>query len=48
MFQSKRDFESDYRAARDVERSRELNPSLHSFAAWREAHRDRIVISPRA
>lgn len=34
MFQFKREFERDFRAARDVAASRALNPSLQSFDAW--------------
>jgi uncharacterized protein YbjT (DUF2867 family) len=43
MFQFKRDFEADFCAARDVELSRSLNPSLQTFARWlsRNAHRVR-------
>jgi uncharacterized protein YbjT (DUF2867 family) len=48
MFQFKRDFESDYCAARDVEKTRALNPSLHSFAQWLAENREKIVVPPRA
>lgn len=34
MFQYKRDFEAPFCAARDVGRSRELNPRLLSFGTW--------------
>jgi uncharacterized protein YbjT (DUF2867 family) len=47
MFQYKRDFETEFRAPRDVERSRALNPSLQSFAQWLEAHRAQITVPPR-
>jgi uncharacterized protein YbjT (DUF2867 family) len=44
MFQFKRDFESAFRAPRDVEASRRLNPRLQTFAQWLEANVDRIPI----
>lgn len=44
MFQFKRDFEADFRGARDIEESRTLNPSLQSFAQWLEANKDRIPL----
>lgn len=44
MFQFKRDFEDIFRAPRDVERSRELNPDLLSFEAWLAANKERITI----
>jgi uncharacterized protein YbjT (DUF2867 family) len=34
MFQFKRDFEDVFCGARSVDRSRELNPSLHTFDRW--------------
>jgi len=46
MFQFKRDFEADFRGARDVARARALNPSLRSFAAWLAENQGRIVIPP--
>lgn len=45
MFQYKRDFESEYCAARDVERTRALVPSLRSFEAWLEENRGRLTIA---
>jgi uncharacterized protein YbjT (DUF2867 family) len=45
MFQFKRDFEREYRAPRDVNRSRELNPDLQTFDAWLQHHKERIPIS---
>src|SRR3954469_16256295 len=39
MFQFKRDFEADFRAARPVDATRALNPSLQSFREWLEAKR---------
>jgi uncharacterized protein YbjT (DUF2867 family) len=34
MFQFKRDFNEDYRGARDIEFSRALNPELQTFERW--------------
>jgi uncharacterized protein YbjT (DUF2867 family) len=42
MFQYKRDFEREYRAARDVAFSRSLNPALQDFDAWLAANASRI------
>ena len=44
MFQFKRDFEDEYRATRDVELARSLNPDLHTFRAWVERNKERIPI----
>jgi uncharacterized protein YbjT (DUF2867 family) len=44
MFQFKRDFEDQYRASRDVELARSLDPGLHTFKAWAEENKDRIPI----
>ena len=44
MFQFKVEFEKDFRAARDVEGSRRLNPSLQSFAEWAAANAGRIPL----
>ena len=44
MFQFKRDFEQDFRAARPVDATRALNPSLQSFREWLEANRERIPV----
>jgi uncharacterized protein YbjT (DUF2867 family) len=44
MFQFYRDFEADFCAARSVEESRALNPSLQSFAAWLDANKGRIPL----
>jgi uncharacterized protein YbjT (DUF2867 family) len=44
MFQFKRDFEDAYRAARSVERTRELNPLLQSYREWLEANASRIPL----
>lgn len=38
MFQFKRDFETDYRASRDCEAARQLNPALQNFSQWLEAN----------
>jgi len=45
MFQFKRDFNDDYRGARDLALVRELNPSVQSFETWLAANKDRIPIS---
>lgn len=42
MFQFKRDFERDFCGARDLGRSRALNPKLQTFAQWLAANKDRI------
>jgi uncharacterized protein YbjT (DUF2867 family) len=42
MFQFKRDFEQDFRRARDPAVARVLNPSLQTFAAWLERNGARI------
>ena len=47
MFQYKRDFESTYRAARDVESSRKLNPALQSFTDWLAQNKGKIAIPPK-
>jgi uncharacterized protein YbjT (DUF2867 family) len=44
MFQYKRDFESEFRAPRDVEASRQLNPALLGFEEWLQENKGRIVI----
>ncbi len=44
MFQVKRDFESDYRAMRDVESTRKLNPQLLDFDDWLQQYGDQIPI----
>ena len=44
MFQYKHDFEEEFRARRDVARSRELNPRLQSFAQWLQQHGNEIPI----
>jgi hypothetical protein len=45
MFQFKRDFNGYYCGARDVARSRALNPSLQSFATWVENNKVRIPLN---
>ena len=45
MFQFKRDFESDYRAARDPAVARRYNPELQTFADWLDSHADRIPVA---
>jgi len=47
MFQYKRDFEPSYRAARDVEGSRKLNPALQSFRDWLGRNKEKIAIPPK-
>lgn len=42
MFQYKRDFNDRFLSARSVERSRELNPKLKSFATWLREKSDQI------
>lgn len=44
MFQFNRDFDGDFRAARSIERSRELNPQLQTFAGWLVDNKDHIPI----
>ncbi|MDH5621620.1 MAG: NmrA/HSCARG family protein [Gammaproteobacteria bacterium] len=44
MFQFKRDFNGYYCGARDVARSRALNPSLQTFAMWLEKNKDLIPL----
>jgi uncharacterized protein YbjT (DUF2867 family) len=44
MFQYKHDFEADFRAPRDVEASRRLDPKLQSFAQWLQANAVRIPL----
>ena len=43
MFQFKRDFETAFRAARSVEATRKLNPTLMSFEQWLNANRAAFV-----
>lgn len=47
MFQYKRDFESEFRKPRDVERSRKLNPALQSFKDWLMGVKEKLTIPPR-
>ena len=42
MFQFKRDFDKDFREARSVDKSRQLNPKLQSFDQWLAAHAKEI------
>lgn len=44
MFQFKRDFESDFCGARDLNVSRQLNPSLQSFDTWLATNKNRIPV----
>lgn len=45
MFQFKRDFETIYCAARDVTRSRALNPELQTFEQWLAVHKAQFPVS---
>ena len=45
MFQFKRDFEKDFRGARDVETTRQFNPELMNFRQWCEKYKDRIPLT---
>ena len=44
MFQFKRDFEKDYCAARSLDVSRSLNPSLLTFDQWLAKNKGRIPL----
>ena len=44
MFQFKRDFENDFRGARDPAVARSLNPALQTFATWLERNAGRIPL----
>jgi uncharacterized protein YbjT (DUF2867 family) len=44
MFQYKHDFEADFRAPRDVDASRRLDPKLQTFAQWLQANAARIPL----
>ncbi len=45
MFQFKRDFNDAFCAARSVEVSRALNPTLQGFADWLAQHASRIPLA---
>jgi uncharacterized protein YbjT (DUF2867 family) len=45
MFQFKRDFEADFRGARDPAVARALNPDLQDFRTWVAANKDRIPLT---
>lgn len=45
MFQFKRDFNTDFRAARDIEVARRLNPELQDFRTWAARNKDRIPLA---
>ena len=45
MFQFKRDFESEYVGARDLEVARSLDPELQDFDTWLARNKDRIPVS---
>jgi uncharacterized protein YbjT (DUF2867 family) len=44
MFQFKRDFESDFCGARNLNLSRELNPALQTFEMWLTKNKNRIPL----
>ena len=44
MFQFKRDFEDDFCAARSLDVSRSLNPSLQTFEGWLAGNKERIPL----
>jgi uncharacterized protein YbjT (DUF2867 family) len=44
MFQYKRDFNREFRAVRDVEAARRLNPELQAFDAWLARHAKAIPL----
>jgi uncharacterized protein YbjT (DUF2867 family) len=44
MFQYKRDFNAEFRAARDVGFTRSLNPELKTFEQWLAVHKDQIPL----
>ena len=48
MFQYNRDFEAEFCGARDLAFSRQLNPSLQTFAAWLAANKERIPMESAA
>jgi len=48
MFQFKRDFEQDFCGARNVDRSRDLNPTLQNFAAWLSRNKNLIPLEGAA
>jgi len=43
MFQFKRDFEKDFRGARDVAKARELNPKMRTFAQWLDENKGALM-----
>ena len=43
MFQFKHDFETAFRAARNVDATRKLNPALMNFEQWLSANRGAFV-----
>jgi len=44
MFQYKRDFNDEYRGARDIAFSRSLNPALQNFKTWLSGHAKQIPL----
>jgi uncharacterized protein YbjT (DUF2867 family) len=45
MFQFKRDFETEYCAARDLAFSRELNPELQTFSQWLALNKGKMALA---
>jgi hypothetical protein len=43
MFQTYRDFETEVNAARNVDATRQLNPSLQSFDQWLAKNKDKVA-----
>lgn len=43
MFQFKAEFEDEFTSKRDVDKTRALNPELHSFKQWLEENKEKIV-----
>ena len=44
MFQYKRDFNDEFRGARDIAFSRSLNPKLQDFGTWLSGHAKQIPL----
>jgi hypothetical protein len=47
MFQFNRDFDEDFRRARDPSVARALNPALQTFGEWLAANKTRIPVPAR-
>jgi len=48
MFQFKRDFENSFCGARNLDFSRAINPSMHTFETWLAENKDRIPLEEDA